>query len=278
MSRRTGPRVDLTGRQFGRWTVLGLGSRRRYGKSKIYRYFWRCKCQCGRVREVNTSSLNAGQSNSCRSCDPTHRPRHGARTNKKVGVPSVYNPDGTIKKKRYNRIKEYQTWNNISICAKRSPVVSRMAVPIEPAWTGRDGYVTFLRDMGRIKFRHFRLERIDRSLGYVRGNCVWRKWREPVPRTFVYQGEDYTIGELAFLAGVQDRTMRNWLVVRGLTPAVAVARGQGDPLAWEKEAAEIRRRADDIRRSRPDQTAVRPIHGDDARSDRANRLRAALSR
>ena len=49
-----GPRVDLSGRRFGSWTVL------RYTKQK-----WLCLCDCGVEREVWTRLLNGGQSTSC---------------------------------------------------------------------------------------------------------------------------------------------------------------------------------------------------------------------
>ena len=51
--------IDLTGRRFGRWTVLR--------KSDRHLYWW-CRCDCGREKEVYYSSLLGGKSHSCSSC------------------------------------------------------------------------------------------------------------------------------------------------------------------------------------------------------------------
>ena len=47
--------IDITGQQFGRWTVIRyLGSGR-----------WECRCQCGEVRSVRSTLLMSGKSKSC---------------------------------------------------------------------------------------------------------------------------------------------------------------------------------------------------------------------
>ena len=52
---------DLTGRTFGRWTVLARAARRRGQKNPA----WRCRCACGTIAEVQTCQLLAGRSQSC---------------------------------------------------------------------------------------------------------------------------------------------------------------------------------------------------------------------
>jgi hypothetical protein len=51
--------IDLTGRQFGRWLVLGRA------KNKGQTPYWTCKCDCGTVREVHGSHLRGGLTKSC---------------------------------------------------------------------------------------------------------------------------------------------------------------------------------------------------------------------
>lgn len=51
---------DLTGKRFGYWTVLGLGDRSNTGLMR-----WRCRCDCGNVRDVKTNMLKSGRSISC---------------------------------------------------------------------------------------------------------------------------------------------------------------------------------------------------------------------
>ena len=52
--------IDLTGKKFGRWTVVSCN-----GKNKWGNYTWLCKCDCGNKRVVNSGSLIKGLSNSC---------------------------------------------------------------------------------------------------------------------------------------------------------------------------------------------------------------------
>lgn len=52
--------IDITGQKFGRWTVLHSAIT---GKNRHSR--WRCKCECGKVRDVDGISLRYGDSQSC---------------------------------------------------------------------------------------------------------------------------------------------------------------------------------------------------------------------
>jgi hypothetical protein len=56
-----GPKAeDLTGKQFGRWTVLSQGEHGNTGGPK-----WNCKCQCGKEGTVFGTLLRKGHSKSC---------------------------------------------------------------------------------------------------------------------------------------------------------------------------------------------------------------------
>jgi hypothetical protein len=60
--------IDLTGRRFERWLVIGLDRTTSNGA------FWKCKCDCGVEGSVLGSTLRRGTSTSCRGC--SHR-THG---------------------------------------------------------------------------------------------------------------------------------------------------------------------------------------------------------
>ena len=53
--------IDLTGKQFGKWTVINKSGRRN-SAGAIY---WNCKCECGIEKEVLGTSLRQGLSLSC---------------------------------------------------------------------------------------------------------------------------------------------------------------------------------------------------------------------
>jgi hypothetical protein len=50
---------DLSGQRFGRWTVLYRGAKNKR------RAMWRCRCDCGTVKDVGGPSLARGESRSC---------------------------------------------------------------------------------------------------------------------------------------------------------------------------------------------------------------------
>lgn len=53
--------IDLTGKTFGKWTVL-YKTDKRSSNGNIY---WHCKCECGMEKDVNSASLRNGTSLSC---------------------------------------------------------------------------------------------------------------------------------------------------------------------------------------------------------------------
>ena len=53
--------IDITGRTFGKWTVLYKTDKRNAG-GVIY---WHCRCECGKEKDVLGTSLRSGRSLSC---------------------------------------------------------------------------------------------------------------------------------------------------------------------------------------------------------------------
>ena len=60
-------RLDLAGKVFGRWTVLGPAKR-------TYQTMWRCECACGVERDVSGINLTTGHSISCGCFREENRP------------------------------------------------------------------------------------------------------------------------------------------------------------------------------------------------------------
>lgn len=61
------PKLDLTNGVYGKWTVLYESESKINTRGDRIRY-WRCRCQCGRERDVQQGALRSGQSTSC-GCD-----------------------------------------------------------------------------------------------------------------------------------------------------------------------------------------------------------------
>lgn len=67
--------IDLTGKKFGRWTVLEEVGRASYNNEVI----WRCQCTCGNYADVASSDLRKGKSCGCRSCRNKYRNRRNTK-------------------------------------------------------------------------------------------------------------------------------------------------------------------------------------------------------
>ena len=51
--------IDLTGRKFGRWTVIERAESKKPG------VYWKCKCECGNIGIIRGAALISGTSTSC---------------------------------------------------------------------------------------------------------------------------------------------------------------------------------------------------------------------
>ena len=82
--------IDLTGMQFGKWTVLERAPNR--GTTT----YWRCQCECERVIDVAATSLRKGHSEGCHRCQAPFDDLTGRR----FGYWKVLHRDHQVIKKR----------------------------------------------------------------------------------------------------------------------------------------------------------------------------------
>lgn len=148
--------IDLTGRSFGRLSVLGLAERSPAGKVR-----WRCSCECGGSATVMTDALKSGKTQSC-GCLQKERTADALR---KHG-------DGS---RAHGEAREYRSWMGmLTRCHNpRNPKYPRYGgrgISVCDKW--RASYATFLADMGRCP-PGFSLDRIDVDGDYEPGNCRW---------------------------------------------------------------------------------------------------------
>lgn len=143
------PIVDLTGRKFGKYTVLRL----HHIKNHIA--FWKVKCDCGNIRYVTGGSLKNGLAKSCGCYSKEMKyewvKRHGmSRTveYKAWGcfIARCYNP--------HNASYKWYGGNGIRVCLAY-----------------RNYFEYFFSDLGLRPTPKHSVDRIDSDLNYSCGKC-----------------------------------------------------------------------------------------------------------
>ncbi len=93
-------REDLTGNQYGLWTVLNRGDHYTLEDGRNVGYFWKCICGCGKIGTIMASSLKNGGSKSC-GCVGRTLPgdcyQHSKTDNEKMRLYSKHLTDSHVK-------------------------------------------------------------------------------------------------------------------------------------------------------------------------------------
>ena len=154
-------KIDLTDKQIGNWKVVEFSSR----NPKTRQVRWLCKCVCGNEKEVLQDSLQAGSSKSCGCSMPS-------------GVNS-----GVFKHGMAHKTKAYSSWSHIkSRCYNPDNInydtYGAVGIVMEDSWIV--DFPAFYAEIGEppSSSKDWGVERIDTTLGYLKGNIKWATQQE----------------------------------------------------------------------------------------------------
>jgi hypothetical protein len=138
---------DLTGRRFGKTTIIGFGDKKDEHGNNV-KYFLG-KCDCGAIRHVYGNDLLRGQSHRCRHCRSI---THGKSNT------SIYRIYRQMLDRCYNPVNAaYRNYGarGIDVCDR---------------WL--HSFDNFYHDMGDRPLK-MQLDRTDNEKGYSPDNCKW---------------------------------------------------------------------------------------------------------
>lgn len=199
--------IDLTGRRFGRWTVLKW-----WPKHSVHPMQWESRCDCGRIFYLNGSKLTAGLTRCCRSC---RRVTHGQSGAEATLTYRTWKQMRNRCNNPHNKDYHHYGGRGIKICK---------------AW---ENYDRFRRDMGE-RPEGMTLDRIDVNKGYSAGNCRWvtqtaQMRNTRVNRYLLWNGKTKSLAEwceelkLSYYR-VHSRLRRGWPLKYAFDPRVFTSR------------------------------------------------------
>jgi hypothetical protein len=192
--------LDLTGKKFGRWTVINHEGKR-YAEQ-----FWLCRCDCGTERVVIGGTLKKGVSKSCGCLALESMTKHGM--------------EGT---------RIYNTWAQMLGRCNNPNATSfkrygAKGIKVCDAW---HDFRVFYADMGDIPEGRT-LDRIDNDKGYSKENC---RWADPKTQSrnrintvmAEWNGKLMPVAEIAEINGIGRRFLHARLK-RGIPIDVAISK------------------------------------------------------
>jgi hypothetical protein len=152
-------KVDISGKRFNRWIVIGVTSER----SSCNATMWLCRCDCGVEKLIAYRSLVCGDSRSC-------------------GCLKIEESLIRFTKHGLTGSPEYRSWQSAKgRCYnpknKKYPIYGARGIKMCERWI--NSFDTFLEDMGKRPSKKYSLDRFPGTYGdYEPKNCRWATMKQ----------------------------------------------------------------------------------------------------
>ena len=184
--------IDLTGRKFGKLTVIERAENSRNGKSR-----WLCKCECGNEKTTSGETLRSGKTSSC-GCRyfESNKGRNKTHGQTKTRLHRIW----CGMKRRCNSPTahgfEWYGGRGITVCEEWKNSFEAFR-----DWALSNGYADNLT-----------LDRIDTNGNYYPDNCRWATYKAQENnrannRKVIYKGKEYTLSKLAEKLNISSATL-----------------------------------------------------------------------
>ncbi|ECO0419392.1 hypothetical protein DFV33_04705 [Salmonella enterica subsp. enterica serovar Bareilly] len=203
--------IDLTGKTFGRLTVLNRDT-----TWKGTRVKWVCLCTCGKRTSVAGSNLLKGTTSSC-----------GCLAKELLVERSTTHG--------LSRSPEYGVWNAmINRCCNSNSAnfgnYGGRGISVCERW--KSSFENFIADMGRRPSNKHSIERVNNNGNYEPGNCIWATTTEQLSNKRnnykgMFHGKEITLAELSRNTEISVNVLRKRIIRDGLTFEEAVLLGDG---------------------------------------------------
>lgn len=171
-------KIDLSGHQYGRWTVVS---------QDIESGKWHCRCQCGTEKLVMRNHLRSGHSQSC-GClkkEETSKRNSADLAGKRFGRLSVTKRIGTVSKQKNS---SHALWECVCDCGNTTTCISSRLISGNKRSCGclfKDSVTTHGKARTRVYkiWQHMHSRCSDKATGHTRKNyfdrgiVVCERWK-----------------------------------------------------------------------------------------------------
>lgn len=192
-----GKLIDLTGKRFGRLTVIGKADDITDINGRVF-HTWKCKCDCGNIVDsVRTYYLTNGQKKSC-GCfqNESNSEVHTKHCKRKTRLYGIWQSMKTrCNNKNHKYFKNYGG-KGINVCKEWTDDFQAFY-----DWAMSNGYADGLS-----------IDRIDSKGNYEPSNC---RWATPMEQTRNRSNtKRFTLGEIAEIEGISYQEAYKKFVLR----------------------------------------------------------------